>query len=280
LARQLTFELGSRPSEFSRIAYYLSDAGSSYHSLQLQFQQRLTDGLQLMFSHVYAHSIDDGSDVYTDGAIDESFTRPSPRLNRGDSDFDIRHSFNGAVTYELPAPKAGGIAPLIRNWAVDSTLRLQSAAPADVSRWFRNAFGTFYIRPDHVPGEPLYLEGDQYAGGRVINPQAFSYRADNSSGSLGRNALRAFPLRQVDFAVRRRFAFGERLNLQVRAEFFNMFNIPNLAAPSTDTFSPFFGQSTQMFGRGLGGGGGNGGLNPLYQSGGPRSVQLALKLQF
>ncbi|MBI1355145.1 MAG: TonB-dependent receptor plug domain-containing protein [Acidobacteria bacterium] len=280
LARQLTFELSSAPSEFSRLAYYLSDATSSYHSLQVQFEQRLTDGLQMLLSHVYAHSIDDGSDVYNDGVIDASFSRPSPHVNRGDSDFDIRHAFGGAITYELPGPRRGGIAPLVRNWAVDSTIRLQTGAPVDIAQWSRNAFGTFYTRPDLVPGVPVYLEGDEYPGGRAFNRSAFVFGTGNVNGSLGRNALRAFPLRQVDFAVRRKFGFGERLNLQFRAEFFNVFNKPSFAAPVADPYSPFFGQATQMYGRGLGGGGGNGGLNPLYQSGGPRSVQLALKLQF
>jgi hypothetical protein len=279
LARTLTYELAGR-TPFTRIAFYVSDAKSSYHSLQTQFQQRMTRGLQLMLSHVYAHSIDDGSDVYTDGVIDAGFTRPNPRLNRGSSDFDIRHVFSGAVTYEFPVPQTWAMASLIRGWAVDSTIRLQTAGPVDVARWTRNAFGTFTLRPDLVAGASLYLEGDQYPGGRAINPTAFVFSSPNRHGSLGRNSLRGFPLRQVDFAVRRRFDLGDRLNLQFRAEFFNLFNTPNFAQPVADTFSPFFGQATQMFGRGLGSGGGNGGLNPLYQSGGPRSIQFALKLQY
>ncbi len=279
LSRQLTYELGNR-TPFTRIAYYLGDATSSYHSLQLQFQQRMTHGLHLMVSHVYAHSIDDGSTVYTDGIIGNDLSRPSPRINRGSSNFDIRHAFKGALTYEIPAPKTGVLSPLIRNWATDSTFRFQSAAPVDVTQWLRNAFGSFTLRPDVVAEAPLYLEGNQYAGGRAINPEAFTYRTDFTNGTLGRNSLRAFPLRQVDFAVRRQFNLTERLNLQFRGEFFNVFNTPNFASPVADTYSPFFGQATQMFGRGLGAGGGNGGLNPLYQSGGPRSVQLALKLQF
>ncbi|HEU0120852.1 MAG TPA: TonB-dependent receptor [Bryobacteraceae bacterium] len=279
LARQLTYELPGR-TPFTRMAFYFSDATSSYHSLQLQFQQRITSGLQMMFSHVYAHSIDDGSDVYTDGVIGGDLGRPSPRLNRGSSDFDIRHAFNGAVSYELPRVSAGSASRLINGWAVDSTLRMQSAAPVDVAQWTRNAFGSFTVRPDLNPGVALYLYGQQYPGGRAINPAAFAFRNLSIHGALGRNSLRAFPLRQWDLAVRRRFALTERLHLQLRGELFNVLNRPNFASPIADTFSPFFGQATQMFGRGLGSGGGNGGLNPIYQSGGPRSVQFALKLQF
>jgi len=65
-----------------------------------------------------------------------------------------------------------------------------------------------------------------------------------------------------------------------RAYFFNIFNHPNFGPPANYLTSPLFGQSTQMLGASLGGGSDNGGLNPLYQIGGPRSIQLALKLQF
>ena len=269
-----------RGRNFDWINLYLSDAQSSYNSLQLQFQQRLTGGLHVMLSHVWAHSIDDGSQIFTSSFVDERLQIPSPHDNRGSSDFDVRHIFNGALTYEIPAPRSGGIAALVRNWAVDSTIRMQTPLPVDILDWGWTEYGGFDYRPDVVSGQPLYLEGDQYPGGRAFNPEAFKFRGTPSNGTLGRNTMRAFPLRQVDLAVRRQFSFGERLQLQLRAEFFNVFNIPNFAAPEAYGMGPFFGQSTQMFGRGLGGGGGNGGLNPLYQSGGPRSAQLALKLVF
>jgi hypothetical protein len=84
----------------------------------------------------------------------------------------------------------------------------------------------------------------------------------------------------VDFALRRQFRLRERLSLQARAELFNIFNHPNFGSPINYLSSPLFGQSTQMLGASLGSGGQNGGLNPLYQIGWPRSAQLALKLQF
>jgi hypothetical protein len=65
-----------------------------------------------------------------------------------------------------------------------------------------------------------------------------------------------------------------------RAEMFNVFNHANFGSPIGDLSSPLFGRSTQTLASSLGTGGANGGLNPLYQIGGPRSIQLALKLQF
>jgi hypothetical protein len=84
----------------------------------------------------------------------------------------------------------------------------------------------------------------------------------------------------MNFTIRREFPLVERLKLQFRAEMFNALNHPNFADPSGSLFSPEFGYSTHMLSRDLGRGGVNGGLNPLYQVGGPRSIQLALRLVF
>jgi hypothetical protein len=98
-------------------------------------------------------------------------------------------------------------------------------------------------------------------------------------GDLGRNVLRGFGATQVDLRLRRQFKLRERLSLQARADFFNIFNHANFGPPVNYLSSPLFGQSTQMLGASLGGCCQNGGLNPLYQIAGPRSAQLALKLK-
>jgi hypothetical protein len=72
----------------------------------------------------------------------------------------------------------------------------------------------------------------------------------------------------------------EKLRLNFRSEFFNILNHPNFGFPNSNLTSPLFGLSTQTLANSLGSGGANGGFNPLYQIGGPRSIQLALKLQF
>src|SRR5208282_3564908 len=136
-------------------------------------------------------------------------------------------------------------------------------------------------------GIPLYLFGPQYPGGKAINPAAFTpppTDADGNplrQGNLGRNALRGFGATQWDFAVHRDFPVHERLTLQFRAELFNVLNHPNFGQPVGDITNSSFGQSIQMLGQSLNSGNlGGGGFDALYQIGGPRSVQFALKLMF
>jgi len=92
--------------------------------------------------------------------------------------------------------------------------------------------------------------------------------------------LRGFGTTEVDLTLRRQFRLRERLSLQARGDFFNIFNHPNFGPPDNYMTSPLFGQATQMLGASRGTRGQTGGLNPLYQIGGPRSPQLALKLVF
>ena len=136
------------------------------------------------------------------------------------------------------------------------------------------------VRPNVVPGVPLWIANPNVAGGREINAAAFVAASGAVEGALGRNALRGLDTVEVDLTVRRAFRLRERLALQARADLFNLFNHPNFGPPVNYLTSPQFGQATQMLGASLGAGGQSGGLNPLYQIGGPRSAQIALKLLF
>jgi hypothetical protein len=183
-------------------------------------------------------------------------------------------------------PSVGGslAQKILRNFSIDTIFRAQSASPVNVitgdpaGSAFGSAFGV--TRPNLLTGVPLYLHDSSLPGGKRINPDAFVTPTFGRQGTLSRNALRGFPLWQLDMAVRRQIYLGERINLQVRLEAFNVFNHPNFADPVNDLSDPMFGRSTSMLSTSLGLGGTSGGLNPLYQVGGPRSLQAALKLQF
>ena len=269
-------------------------ATSDYHAFQAQFQRRLSKGFQALASYTWAHSIDIASNDSFN--VNTPSNRLDPRTDRGPSDFDIRHAFNAAATYDIPELLKNGVGSAIfRNWSVDGIFTARSATPVNVfhSVVIPSLGVVATVRPDLVEGIPIYIDDPTAPGGRRLNntrviipgnpnPQLgpFFRPVVPRQGSLGRNALRGFPVHQMDFAMRRQFHFGERMNLQFKTEFFNVFNHPNFGDPDGLLQSSNFGFSTTMFGRSLGAGGSLGGFNPLYQVGGPRSIQFSLKLGF
>jgi hypothetical protein len=134
-------------------------------------------------------------------------------------------------------------------------------------------------RPDVVANVPFYLYPPGAPGGKVINPAAFTTPVPRRA-ILAAMLCALFGATQWDITLRRQFRFNERFSLQARGDFFNILNHPNFGSPINYLSSPQFGQATMMLNNSLGSGGQSGGLNPLHQIGGPRSIQLALKLQF
>ncbi len=260
---------------FNNVTVTTNGGGSNYQSLQLQFQRRVSKGLQALASYTFAHSIDDAS---RDSGF---FSVPGVSSERGNSDFDVRHSFTSAVTYDVPAPGPGKpVRIILGDWSLDGYVTARSALPVDlVGRNNIVVAGTqLSPRPNVVAGQPFYLYGSQYPGGKAFNPAAFTAPPFGVQGNLGRNVLRGFGAWQADFALRRQFHLTERSRLQFRAEFFNIFNHPNFGNPvNTFVGRPLFGQATQMLADSLSVGAG---FNPLYQIGGPRSIQLAMRLGF
>jgi len=229
--------------------------------------------LQALASYTWAHAIDEASV--------NSVTR---QLLRANSNFDIRHNFQAIVTYEVPGKYSNPFArAILRHWSLDARVTGRSALPFDVSGGSSfDATGTqVTLRADLVPGQPIYISDATAPGGRRVNFNAFMIptAAEIAAGNFGnapRNFLRGFPAWQMDLAVRREFPIHERLKLQFRAEAFNIFNHPIFGAIQTSlsTGAALFGRATGTLNNQLGG------LNALYQQGGPRSFQFAMKLVY
>jgi hypothetical protein len=264
---------------FTRIDYVNNEGYSDYNSLQAQFKRRFSRGFQALLAYTWSKSLDTASDESVTN-LQAPTARTSIDLDRGPSSFDIRHTFNGTASYEVAVrSQSRALRTLLGGFAFDSVVRLRTATPVNIVSG-RDPLGlglTNVARPDVVPGQPLYLEGDGFPGGKRFNPAAFDSAtplAQSRQGTLGRNVLRGFGLAQFDLSVRRQFRLSEGLNLQFRADAFNMLNAPNFANPIGVMTSGNFGRATQMLNTALGG------LNSQFQVGGPRSLQLALKLLF
>jgi hypothetical protein len=282
-AARLLQDNAVQPANNQNIVYYNfieNGLTSDYDALQVQFRRRLSHGFTVLSSYTWSHCIDYGSENYVLG------------YQRGNCDFDIRHNLSAAFSYDLPnIGNNGFLNAILHHWGLDDRFTARTAFPVTL-------FGNQLLQPngqiydaglDFVQGQPVYLYGANCAsilqglgdlqagqgcpGRRAINPNAFA-NVSSGLGDAPRNFARGFDAVQMDLAVRREFPIHERLKLQFRAEAFNVFNHPNFGSINGFFTEPTFGLATATLASSLGV------LSPLYQQGGPRSMQFALKFVF
>ncbi|HEV2398786.1 MAG TPA: carboxypeptidase regulatory-like domain-containing protein [Candidatus Sulfotelmatobacter sp.] len=253
---------------------------SDYDSAQAQFRRRLNRGATALASYTWSHCIDYGSQNINIG------------YQRGNCDFDVRHNLSAAFSYDLPNLGQPTVLKLLaHNWGLDDRFSARTSFPVTLDgNELLQPNGQFYHSGlNFVPNQPVYLYGANCdsilqglgdlapgkgcPGGQALNPLAFS-SVNSGLGNVPRNFARGFGAWQMDLAVRREFPIYERLKLQFRAEAFNVFNHPNFGNINPYTYQTTFGQATGTLASSLGI------LSPLYQMGGPRSMQFALKIIF
>jgi hypothetical protein len=250
-------------------------------ALQLQFQRRLSHGLTVLGSYTWSHCFDYGS-------FNNAFG-----YRRGVCAFDLRNNFSAALSYDIPNVGHNGFAgAVLHHWGIDDRFTARSAFPITLhGQGLFNPFdGKLYEEGlSFVPGEPVYISGANCAsilqaagglsagqscpGGRALNTNAFM-DVSSGLGDAPRSIAGLFGAWEMDMAVRRNFPIREGLNLQFRAEAFNIFNHPNFGTVDAQFGDPTFGLTTATLA------GSSGVLNPLYALGAARSMQFALKLVF
>ena len=265
-------------------------ASSTFHSLQAIIRLQNSHRFSGFASYIWSHAIDDASDGidFVPGA---AFPQDPGNLKaeRGSALFDTRHRFTTALNYDVPA--FHGIGRFGSGWQLNTIISVQSGRPIPIANSFDNS-GHFYFnqRPNVVPGVNPILPHWTAATG-YLNPLAFSQPADGTFGNLGRDAIYGPGYSNVDFSITKNTRISERLNLQFRAEFFNIFNHPNFALPNhnltpglLDDGSPnpaAYDSNGQLLPLGrISQTPDVAQTNPGLGGGGPRVVQLGLKVVF
>jgi len=260
---------------------FSNDARSDYHALLLEYVHRLSHGFQTRLSYTWSHAIDtDSGEPLTPHP---PATLLSPSSNRGSADFDRRHVLEVAGSYRVPTPRLPKLLEAAcANWQIDIVGIVRSGGPVTITSDRTLGSGTYTVRPDVVPGALVWIADSTVPGGRRINPDAFAI-PEERQGTLGRNTLRASPLRQVDLSLSRSMRLGDRKTIQIRLDAFNAFNVVNFGPPDGDLGNVGFGfgQPRTSYAQRLGAGSLLfGGLTPLQQVGGPRSIQIGLRFGF
>jgi hypothetical protein len=258
---------------FGNVFYYPSGVTSSFESLQAKFQRSLSPGIEVLASYTWGHSLDYGS------------TDPAYPLIRGNSDLDVRQNLEAAASWTSSPARHRFLSfrRILEGWEADGRLIARTGFPVDLlgNFFFDPVTGRpYYSGVDLVPGKSLYLHEPQLPGRRMFNggqnvvDPAFVLPIGAAQGNAPRNFVRGFPAVQGNFAVQQSLRLPERLNMQIKAETFNVFNHPNFGYIDPSLSDLLFGQSTKMLDQSFGNSG------ALYNQGGPRAIQLSLKLMF
>jgi carboxypeptidase family protein/TonB-dependent receptor-like protein len=279
-----------------------SKASSIYHALQTSLRMNAWHGLTTQANFVWSHSIDDASDsedfIPNQAQPQNSFI---PSAEKGNSSFDIRKRFTWNFGYQFPK-FGGGMSKLKNGWGVDGVLNLQDGQPFHLNYLFEGDYsgaGEGFDRPDvvgpvHYGSLPFnFLDLSAFhvpctfgnTTGLGDGGDSDCLTGSRHFGSLGRNSLRGPSFKELNFSVSKNTPITERVNLNLRAEFFNLFNHPNFASPILPGFIADVGTPNSD--------GGYSGLtypltvtgdvgigNPFLGGGGPRGIQFAAKITF
>ncbi|HEY4378973.1 MAG TPA: carboxypeptidase regulatory-like domain-containing protein [Acidobacteriaceae bacterium] len=266
LLQENQFSIHALNPNFGTIITFTNGPTSNYQSLQTKFQRSVARGVQAVASYTWSHALDYGSNFLT------------IPLMRGNADFDVRNNFSGGITWELPDANKGHVMNTVLNgWAADGHLISRSGFPVNIAGTtsVNPSTGTLYYNGVNlIPNQPIYLFMKGLPGGREINKGAFAAPTTGAIGNAPRNFVRGFGATQLNLAMRKTFPLTDRVSLQFRAESFNILNHPTFGTITSTLTSSTFGQATKTLNQSLGT------TSSLYQMGGPRSMQFALKLQF
>jgi hypothetical protein len=240
-------------------------AHSNYNSLQVS-AQRSAGNVTFRASYTFSKSLDDASGA---GGFHGGPPEDSRNLQRdyGRSDFDIRHRLTITYAWRIPAPSSltGWLHGFTSNWQLNGITTLQTGGPLNITLPFDNSgTGEFRDRPNLI-GNP-YLPFNPL--GPYLNPAAFAQPVPGTYGNLGRNTFSGPSLNDFDVSIVKSQAISHDWWLRLRAEFFNIWNHPNFANPSTTFGSGFRLTSTPDS------------FNPYFGNGSPRNVQIVLELEF
>jgi outer membrane receptor protein involved in Fe transport len=269
---------GLRPyPTFGQVQSRGNENNSSYQGFVASLQRTFTNGLLLSANYTYSHEIDQGSA----GGGDSDFPQnpACPSCERSSGDFDVRHVFNSNAVYDLPfgpgkafLSNSGIASEVFGRWSATAIVTARTGLPVNVTEdRSSSSVATGYTtsqRPNRIPGVSLTPPGGHKIN-QWINPAAFSLVTGSGYGDSPRNVARGPDLWQADFGLAKRIPLTEKMQLQFRTEFFNIFNRAQYGLPLADLSSPTtFGQIVGAVNTGPVG------------TGTPRQIQFMLRLEF
>jgi hypothetical protein len=256
------------PAFFGANGYFITIGNSSYHSLQVNLRHTSRQA-QFLVGYTFSKSLDDAS------GYGEQINPINPRLSRGLSAFDVTHNFVASYNVALPIDKLGGPKRLISGWALSGITRFSTGVPVTLVEQEDNSLlGTGFTGPQTLTVDtpnfavgPLgIMDPRKSADHAYFNTSLFSASAVGQEGTASRRFFHGPGINNWDMALVKDTTLTERMSLEFRAEFFNIFNHAQFVTPSGILDSPS-GVHNSIFGE-------------VQRANDPRIGQLSLKLLF
>ena len=265
-------------SAFLQADLFKGVANSTYHALQLNITKRFSHGFAIQGAYTYSHAIDDGADPLVpinNNILFPPFPRNSFNLRgeRGNSEFDVTHRLAANYSWQIPVGRGrkhlekGAIGKVLEGWGVAGISIFSSGLPFDIFTDVDSQHTGLNARPDLNTGVAVPPSSDPrtQTGPSVA---LFSNPAFGSGGNLGRNHFRGPGIKNSDTVVTKQMGIRERVKLDMRFEFYNLFNRVQFNQPNSLTADLLgFGHSTEEVGRPDG-------------TTGARQIQMGIKLSF
>jgi hypothetical protein len=223
---------------FAQINQLQTDQISSYNAVQITGERR-AGGLNFLASYTYSHALDENTN--SPGAVVNPY---NIHADYGDSDLNVPNRFVASADYQLPFKTDSKLKTAVEGWQINAIAQFFDGLPFSVTS--ANGVGDGLTpRAELVPG---YGNGTLPTDKRNIhewfNTSAFvsipltGTLANGQWGNSGRNILQGPGTKDIDFSVFKNFHVAESKNLQLRAEFFNLFNTPQFNNPSAVAPTP------------------------------------------
>ncbi len=253
---------------FTNINYIGPFSSGNYHALQTAFRRRLRRGITVDANYTWSHTIDDFTAFFgLNGGSAPSQDQQNRRNERGEGEFDVRHSFKSSFYYELPFRSSNRtLHQVVSNWQASGVVIAQTGTPYSILTGRSAGDGMNNQRANAVADVSFFSGSARALNAQVLNRAAFAVPTDRDPatglviGNLSKSALSGPPTVTWNLSAHRTFPLTEKANLQFRAEMFNAFNQVNFARPVNTMSNPNFGR--------------------ILGAGAPREIQLALKLTY
>lgn len=222
---------------------WVSEGVSSYNGLQVDVNHRFNKGLQFRGVYTFSKALDDGDNMNTSVATNSPtfVSNPlKPLADYGRASFDVRHSavINGSYALPFGRGTSGWVNRLAGDWQVSAIETMQSGLPFTPQLSYNPSNDGDTRNPVRPSLNPNF-SGQVILGGpsKYFNPDAFIQPLAGTYGNAGRNILQGPNLFETDLSAAKKFHLTERLNLQFRAECFNLLNHTNLNTPNPVIFT-------------------------------------------